>query len=399
MRTTACVVGGGPAGMMLGLLLARQGVEVVVMEKHADFLRDFRGDTVHPSTIQLLDELGIVDEFLALPHHKAYTLGFDRNGRRLDVVDFRLLNVRYPYVAFVPQWDFLNLLAAEAERYPNFRLLRSTPATGLLWNGDTVVGVEHANGVIEAALTIAADGRHSAMRQAAGLRPHAFGSPMDVLQVKVSKRVEDPEEGFSLRLGDGLFLGVINRSTYWIVAYVFAKGAYEAMRADGGEAMRRGIAREVPFLADRVDEITLDQAGHLEVRIDRLRRWHRPGLLLIGDAAHAMSPIGGVGINLAVQDAVATANLLARPLRSGRPVKISTLAKVRRRRYVATAVTQGLQRVIQRVGIQRALSGGSQQVSTIYEQIGRFRPLRKLMSRVIGVGVRPEHVGSMSESG
>jgi 2-polyprenyl-6-methoxyphenol hydroxylase-like FAD-dependent oxidoreductase len=217
---------------------------------------------------------------------------------------------------------------------------------------------------------------------------------MDVLQVKVSKSADDPEEGFSLRLGDGLFLGVINRSTYWIVAYVFAKGAYEAMKADGGEAMRRGIAREVPFLADRVEEITLDRAGYLEVRIDRLRRWHRPGLLLIGDAAHAMSPIGGVGINLAVQDAVATANLLAGPLRSGKPVKTSTLAKVRRRRYVATALTQGLQRVIQRVGIQRALSGGSKQVSTIYEQIGRFRPLRKLMSRVIGIGVRPEHVAS-----
>ncbi len=400
--TTACVVGGGPAGMMLGLLLARAGVDVTVLEKHQDFLRDFRGDTVHPSTIQLLDELGLVDRFLDLPHHKAFTLGFDRDGERVDVADFRLLNVRYPYIAFVPQWDFLNLLAAEAERYPNFRLLRSTAATGLVWDGNEVVGVSHDNGELRAALTIAADGRHSVIRRAAGLRPKEFGAPMDVLQVKVSKREGDPEEGFSLRVGEGLFLGLVNRSTYWIIAYVFPKGGYDAMRADGGAAMRRGIAREVPFLADRVDEITLEQAGFLEVRLDRLRRWHRPGLVLIGDAAHAMSPIGGVGINLAVQDAVATANLLTDRLldaqRDGTRIKASALAAVHRRRYVATAVTQGLQRVIQRAGIQRALKGGDS--STIYQRIGRVRPLRVLLTRLIGLGVRPEHVATtMSESG
>lgn len=391
MSTTACVVGGGPAGMMLGLLLARAGVDVTVLEKHQDFLRDFRGDTVHPSTIQLLDELGLVEQFLKLPHHKTYTLGFDRDGERIDVADFRLLNVPYPYIAFVPQWDFLNLLAAEAERYPNFRLLRGTAATGLLWDGDRVVGVRHEAGELRAKLTVAADGRHSVLRQAAGLRVKEFGAPMDVLQVKVSKRAGDPEEGFSLRTGEGLFLGLINRSTYWIVAFVFPKGAYEAMRADGGEAMRRGIARQVPFLADRVEEITLDKAGFLEVRLDRLRRWHRPGLLLIGDAAHAMSPIGGVGINLAVQDAVATANLLTKHLLdAGTPIPSSALAAVHRRRYVATAVTQGLQRVIQRAGIQRALKGGD--ASTIYQRIGRVRPLQALLSRLIGLGVRPEHV-------
>jgi 2-polyprenyl-6-methoxyphenol hydroxylase-like FAD-dependent oxidoreductase len=341
ISTSVCIVGAGPAGAMLGLLLARAGIGVVLLEKHDDFLRDFRGDTVHPYTLDILDQIGLCGKFHKLPHRKVETFSLVQDGIRVEVADFRKINVRFPYVAFLPQWDFLNLITVEAMRYPDFRLLMRAEAAGLIQEHGRTVGVRvcTAEGLqtVRAALVVAADGRNSVLRQAAGMQPRELGIPMDVMMFRISRRDTDPDEGLSTRIGNGRIFNVIDRNTYWQMSYETEKGGYDRLKADGVGPLRHDLGTTVPFLADRTDEITsIDDVQLLEVRVDRLRRWHAPGLLLIGDAAHAMSPIGGFGIALAVQDAVAAANRLYAPLlewqRVGRPVDSRQLAAVQRRR-------------------------------------------------------------------
>jgi 2-polyprenyl-6-methoxyphenol hydroxylase-like FAD-dependent oxidoreductase len=409
LRTGCAIAGCGPAGAILGLLLARAGLDVVVLEKHADFLRDWRGDTIHSSTLEILDELGLLERFLRLPHHKATAIRIYTDTGELgpDVFD---IGLKHPYIAWMPQWDFLELITSEAARYPNFRLLMRAEVTGLLREDGRVTGVrfrgeDGAGHDLHASLTVAADGRNSALRAAAGFAPVAFSAPMDVVAMRVSRASSDPEDPF-LRIGRGSVVFLINRTAYWQMGYVIPKGGYEELRNAGIGAARRVISELLPFLTDRIErEIrTFDDISVLEVRVDRLRRWHAPGLLFIGDAAHAMSPIAGVGINLAVQDAVATANLLAEPLRAaiadGRPLDGKALAAVQRRRMRPTVVTQLLQRLIQASVIKPAMHNDHRVVKgPLGLRMARYLPpLRRRMSRTIAIGVRPEHVRSAARA-
>ena len=323
-RTTCVVAGGGPAGMVLGLLLARAGVAVQVLEKHGDFLRDFRGDTVHPSTLQLLDELGLGEQFAKLPYSRLDEVAFPTGeGRTVVVADFRRLKVRYPYVAMVPQWDLLDLLADAAHREPTFTLRMRTEVTGLVREAGRVQGVryrtlEGVDGEIRADLVVACDGRWSTVRQQADLRPREFRVPIDAWWFRVPRVAEDHQSALTPRAGRGRFAVVIPRTDFLQIAYIARKGTDPQLRARGIESFRRDVAQLMPELANRMDTLrSMDDVKHLDVRLNRLRRWHLDGLLCIGDAAHAMSPVGGVGINLAVQDAVAAATLLAEPLRRG----------------------------------------------------------------------------------
>lgn len=393
--TTVCVVGGGPAGAMLGLLLARVGVDVTVLEKHADFLRDFRGDTVHPATLEVLDELGLAERFHELPHRKISSIGVIQDGVRREMANFGHLEIRFPYIAMIPQWEFLNFITTEASRYPNFRLLMRSEFRAVHREGGRIRGIRYrgpdGDHTIHAGLTVAADGRDSAVRDAAGLRPRKFGAPIDVVLFRITRHDSDPDDGISVRIGDGTILGLIDRGTYWQAFFEIPKGAgIVALREAGIDAFRRNVVRLAPFLADRVAEITsIEATSFLDVRIDRLRRWHVPGVLVIGDAAHCMSPVGGLGVNLAVQDAVATANLLDGPLmryqRTGTPLGRASLAAVQRRRSFPTVAIQQLQRLSHRVGLESAppVKPGR---ST------RFGVPQKLLGRLIGVGFRPEHV-------
>ncbi|MGH7333096.1 MAG: FAD-dependent oxidoreductase [Candidatus Rokuibacteriota bacterium] len=391
-----CIVGGGPAGMMLGLLLARAGIQVAVLEKHADFLRDFRGDTIHPSTLQLMHELGLLDEFLTLPHQQVRRLT-GRVGRfEVVIADFSHLRTQCRFIAFMPQWDFLNFLAARAARYPGFNLHLRTDATDLLEEAGRVVGVRAAGpaGPIEVstALVVGADGRGSIVREKAGLRGREVGAPLDVLWFRLSRQASDPEQTMG-RFDVGRIFIAINRGEHWQCGYVIPKGSLEEIRARGLDAFRAAVAALAPYLADRVRELSgWDDVKLLTVRVDRLERWYRPGLLCIGDAAHAMSPVGGVGINLAVQDAVATANLLVEPLRAGR-ITAAHLRRVQRRRELPTRLTQKFQVLVQNRVISRVLESSRElRPPAVLRLLTRWPVLRRIPARLIGLGVRPEHV-------
>lgn len=394
--TKCCVVGGGPAGMMLGLLLARAGVDVVVLEKHADFLRDFRGDTIHPSTLELMYELGVLDEFLKLPHEKARGLKAQVGNVSLPIADFSHLPTRCKFIALMPQWDFLNFLAQQGARYPTFHLRQRTEATGLIEEGNRVVGVQaktpEGELEIRADLVVGADGRHSIVREKAGLHVQELGAPMDVLWFRISRKPGDPEEIMG-HFDAGRILIMINRGQHWQFGYIIMKGSLEETRSRGLDAFREAVAQLAPFSADRRSEIrSWDDVKLLTVRVDRLLQWYRPGLLCIGDAAHAMSPIGGVGVNLAVQDGVAAANVLSAPLREGR-LTMENLARVQQRRMLPTRVIQGMQVFIQKQVVARVLTGSSQMEPPLLLRLfDRFPVLRRLPARLIGLGIRPEHV-------
>jgi 2-polyprenyl-6-methoxyphenol hydroxylase-like FAD-dependent oxidoreductase len=396
ISTRCCIAGGGPAGMMLGLLLARAGIDVVVLEKHADFLRDFRGDTVHPSTMQVMEELGLLDAFLARPHSEVRTLGGQIGEDYVEFADFTHLPTRAKFVAFMPQWDFLDFLAEHAKRYPTFRLLMSTEATGLMREGDRMVGVtaQGPDGKLEinAHLTVAADGRHSTLRDGAGFEVVEIGAPMDVLWLRLSKLPDDPGQTLG-RIDAGRIFIMLDRNDYWQCAFVIPKGGIDAVHARGLETFRADIVRMAPFLRDRVNQLaSWDDVKLLTVAVNRLNTWFRPGLLCIGDAAHAMSPVGGVGINLAIQDAVATANILVPKLREG-GATVDDLRAVQRRREPPTRKTQRLQVAIQNRVIGNVLSRTTKPKPPFAVRLLGWVPLlRRLPARIIGMGFRPEHI-------
>ncbi|MEU7799830.1 FAD-dependent oxidoreductase [Micromonospora arborensis] len=415
--TTVAISGGGPAGMMLGLLLARAGVDVTVLEKHADFFNDFRGDTLHPSTRAVLDELGLSEEVERIPHRKVRKVTVGRDDTNI-VVDLSALPLAHPYIAMVPQWDFLDMLARKARGYPGFRLIMGAESTDLLSHEGAVRGLRYTDGdgehELRAVLTVSADGRRSALRERAGLRPRVLGSPMDVLWLRVP-RADEQVEGLNGRTGPGTMAFAIDRGDYWQIAYVIRKGGFDQLRTEPVEKLREQLRGLLPFLGERVQAIeSWDDVALLDVRLERLDRWYRPGYLCIGDAAHAMTPVGGVGINLAVQDAIATANLLAVPLleaqqdprRFERTIRTELLARVQRRRWFPDAGTQRVQQFMQRelfgdiVGtangqgtpaarrmVEAALRTptGAKVATAIYS---------RLMSRIMMRGLRPEHVTS-----
>ncbi|HBH40589.1 MAG TPA: hypothetical protein DDW26_01565 [Rhizobiales bacterium] len=395
--TTRCAIaGGGPAGMMLGFLLARAGIDVVVLEKHADFLRDFRGDTIHPSTLQIMYELGLLGEFLKRPHQEVRELKGQIGDERVIIGDFRYLPTHCNFIALMPQWDFLNFLAEHARRYRGFHLRMQARATDLIVEDERVVGVraETPDGPLEirADLVVGAGGRHSDIRERAGLEVEDFGAPMDVLWLRLSKRPEDGQQTLG-RIQAGVVFVMLDRGDYWQCAYVIPKGGYDKMRAAGLEAFRAAIVALNRALADRVREIaSWDDVKLLTVSVDRLKRWARPGLLCVGDAAHAMSPIGGVGINLAIQDAVAAANILWEKLRTG-PVPLEILKKVQERREWPTRATQRLQLFIQDRVISNVLARKTTpRPPLVVKLLQWFPPLRRIPARVLGMGFRPEHV-------
>jgi 2-polyprenyl-6-methoxyphenol hydroxylase-like FAD-dependent oxidoreductase len=396
MKTQCCIVGGGPAGMMLGFLLARAGVQVVVLEKHGDFLRDFRGDTVHPSTLNVMDELGLLDAFLKLPHFKLSQFAVQFGARLVKVADLTHLPVRAPYIAMMPQWDFLTFLATEGKKLPGFSLLMRAEADGLIEENGRVVGVRaRVDGEprdIRADLVVGADGRHSVVREKAGLVVKTLGAPMDVLWFQLPHKSLDVAEMMG-RFDPGSIFVLLNRGDYWQCAYVIAKGSAETVRAGGIEKVRATVARLMPFLADRVGELkSIDDLKLLTVGVDRLETWWRPGVLCIGDAAHTMSPIGGVGINLAVQDAVAASNILSAALREGR-LADSDLAAVQARRLFPARATQAAQVFVQNRMIAPTLAGkGPVRAPWPTLLLDRFPLLRRLPARVLAMGVRPEHV-------
>jgi 2-polyprenyl-6-methoxyphenol hydroxylase-like FAD-dependent oxidoreductase len=398
VSTQCCIAGGGPAGVMLGFLLARAGVRVTVLEKHADFFRDFRGDTVHPSTLELMHELGLLDAFLKVKHEKVETLSALIGASRINLVDFRHLPTRAKFIALMPQWDFLNFLAEQGRRFTTFDLRMNTEAIDLMEEGGRVVGVE-ARGpdgpvTIRADLVVACDGRHSILRERAGLRAQEFGAPMDVLWFRLSRQPQDGPETFG-HVEAGRMMIMLDRGDYWQCAYVIAKGGFERVRAEGLPAFRSAVNDMSPFLGARVEEIRdWDDVKLLSVQVDRLARWGKPGFLAIGDAAHAMSPIGGVGVNLAVQDAVAAANRLAGPLRAG-TVTEADLQAVQARREFAVRWTQRAQIAIQDRLIGRVLAARERPKPPAFLQLfNLFPPLRRIPARLIGIGVRPEHIAT-----
>ena len=395
LETGCCVVGGGPAGMMLGYLLARKGVRVTVLEKQADFFRDFRGDTVHPSTLEVLNELGLLREFLELPHQRVESLGVKIGGTTVEVADFRHVPGTSKFVALMPQWDFLNFLSSHANWFPSFQLLMQHEATGVVRDAERVTGVEvkteSGQVRVRADLVVACDGRHSVMRSSAGLQVVEHGVPIDVLWFRISRKPDDPAQVLgNVNYGKALIL--INRSDYFQAGLIIAKGSFDEIKAKGLEALRTGVLQIAPYLGDRVNELhDWEQIKILTVQINRLRQWYRPGLLCIGDAAHAMSPAGGVGINLAIQDAVAAANRLTQPLLD-RHVSEADLAAVQRRREFPTRATQAIQLAAHR-GFARVFeNAGPISAPWPVKAVASFPGFRRAVGYAVAIGARPEHV-------
>ena len=398
-ETDLCIVGGGPAGMVAGLLFARAGVRTTVLEKHSDFLRDFRGDTVHPSTLRIFSELGLLGRLLQRPHDKVRALGAWVGERHVQIADFSRLNPRWNFVAMMPQWHFLDFIADEARAYRHFNLVMEAEALGLVAGDGRVKGVRYRMGgeerEIRARLVIASDGRRSVLREESRLPLRSFGAPMDVFWFRIPKPRAAKNESTGVIVG-GRIIALIDRGDYWQCAYVFAKGTADEIRGRGLDVFRAEVAETAPMLNLDVGAIeSWEDVKLLTVALDRLERWHRPGLLVIGDAAHAMSPIGGVGINVAVQDAVAAANALAGPMARGEDVD-RLLPKVQARRMPAVRSIQGFQDAAQRRVISRLLSRPSGPLKPAFalRLLDRFPPLRRLPAAFIGFGIRAEHVRS-----
>ncbi|SNY74041.1 FAD-dependent oxidoreductase [Pantoea sp. GL120224-02] len=392
LTADCCIVGGGPAGLMLGYLLARSGLSVVVIEKHPDFLRDFRGDTIHPSTLEIMRHLGLLDELLTLPHQRAEKLQAEVAGQEITMADFSRLPVQCRFIAFMPQWDFLNFLASKAAAFPGFTLLQSTAFDDLIYAEGMVSGVKTLQGndtrIIHTSLVIGADGRNSEVRAKAGLQSKSFGSSRDVLWFRLGKQGSDPEWGMGHKGPKQNFI-VIDRGDYWQCGYTIQKGEFDALKLAGLETLKQAMAEVAPFSAERMADLDgWDKLKLLSIRIDRLDQWMKPGVLCIGDAAHAMSPIGGVGVNLAIQDAVAAANCLTLPLKKGH-VTLRDLQKVQQRRQFPTVATQFLQIKMSSNKRKRTTP------SKVPQMISRFPFLRHLFGRLIGLGFRtekPEHL-------
>jgi 2-polyprenyl-6-methoxyphenol hydroxylase-like FAD-dependent oxidoreductase len=397
VETRCCIAGGGPAGMMLGFLLARAGVDVIVLEKHADFLRDFRGDTVHPSTLELMYELGILDEFLRRKHQELPQIGAFIDDFQVTVGDFSHLPTHCKFIALMPQWDFLNFIAEKAKAYPHFHLRMEAEVNELILDNGRVAGVhvKTPQGILEvrATLTIGADGRHSVVREKAGLEVIDLGAPIDVLWMRISRKPEDPNQSLG-RFRTGKIMVTLNRDEYWQCAYVIAKGGFEAIQQRGLPAFRTDIESIAPFLRGRTEELkSWDDIKLLSVAVNRLRQWSRPGLLCIGDAAHAMSPIGGVGINLAVQDAVAAANILSKALANGNNTD-ERLGQVQKRREFPTRMTQALQVYAHKRFLNPAFSiqAPLRRLPLPLRLLQHFPILRRIPARMVGMGFRPEHI-------
>src|ERR1700758_194214 len=391
LTTQCCIAGAGPAGMMLGFLLARAGVRVVVLEKHADFLRDFRGDTVHPSTLELIYELGLLDDFLNLPHRTVDRLSLQIGNRRMRLIDLTHLPTQCKYIALMPQWDFLNFLADQGRRYSQFDLRMRAEATDLSEEGDRIAGVHvktpDGELTVRADLVVGCDGRHSTVREKAGLQTDDYGAPMDAMWFRITRRESDGADVFG-HIEAGALLVMLDRGDYWQCAYVIPKGGIDQVKASGIEAFRNRVVALSPFLADRIGELrSFDDVKLLTVMVDRLRQWWRPGLICIGDAAHAMSPIGGVGINIAIQDAVAAANRLAAPLKAG-TAGDDDLRAIEARRTFPMRFTQGLQLTMQNRIIGPALQGTHEpEPPFLFRLFNTFPILRRIPARLLAVGI------------
>ena len=397
LQFRCCIAGGGPAGMMLGLLFARAGIDVVVLEKHVDFLRDFRGDTIHPSTLEAMWELGILEKLLEIPHQRIPQLKAQIGNDEIVLADFCHIAAKCRFIALMPQWEFLNFLAEQARRYSTFHLVMKAEVTGLIEGAGRIAGVRVTTpgGVqeIRADLVVGADGRNSVVRNFSGLKVDELGAPIDVLLMRLSKKPTDPE--LALRFDRGKILATLDRGDYWQCGFLIPKGSSEEIRKKGIEYLRAALAEIAPFLKDRVNELPdWNAIKLLTIKVDRLRKWYRPGLLCIGDAAHAMSLIGGVGINLAIQDAIATANILTVPLAEG-CVTVDHLAKVQRRRALPSRLTQAFQVMVHKQLIAPILATPEQmQLSWPQRRILRSKLGRRIRGRIVGIGFRPEHVKS-----
>jgi 2-polyprenyl-6-methoxyphenol hydroxylase-like FAD-dependent oxidoreductase len=398
LKVQCCIVGGGPAGMMLGYLLGRAGVKTIVLEKHADFFRDFRGDTVHPSTMTVMQELGLLEDFLKVPHDEVVTLNALFGDQSIRMADLSRLDTTCRFVAFMPQWDFLNFIDAKGKRFPNLEVRKKAEAVELVREGERVTGVmvKTESGLIRISsdLVVACDGRHSLMREQAGMQVEDIGAPIDVLWFKVGKP-SGPTDSVFARFQSGQMMVMLDRTDYWQCAYVIGKNQIDAVKARGLETFKNNVVSLAPVARDHIDDVkSWDDVKLLSVQIDRLTRWAKPGFLCIGDAAHAMSPVGGVGVNLAVQDAVATANLLSDKFVPGGP-SLADLDRIQERRLFPVKATQAIQVFVQNNLINRAISDAAFKPPLPLRLVGKCPWLQGLLARAIGLGVRPEHVRSV----